>query len=287
MGEEHSPLGVYYWVDGNILKIEPISLFGNIYCKVRNDKQNRDQIRSILIDASLSGTPIWIKYRYKRWVDTESIVYEGYVSYLYLSASPPNRVGTPKNRPTLSKPFIDIVSCMNKGYATYLNGQGMSPYFNVDYSDVIEIRILNCSRDYYNTEVYENSMRELLLRPYNYPYSFLECVEALISLKSNYNISELLYKKLLAHYEVIKGNIDIAISYYISFNYNIEVDFDDKNQLWGHSCINDINSYINQSFDVNKHWHESYNKYGLVPDNILQNFLLVKDSLIGHGWNWE
>ena len=26
LGEEHSPLGVYYWVDRNILKIEPISL---------------------------------------------------------------------------------------------------------------------------------------------------------------------------------------------------------------------------------------------------------------------
>jgi virulence-associated protein VapD len=235
-----------------------------------------------LINAALEGSPLWIRYKYRRWKDPEAIEYESFASCIYLSNSEPNREGTPRYRPSLTKPFIDM-GAFTVGGAIYLNGYGINPYFNISASHILEVKVINCTKCYYNIEVYKNSLSELVLNPYNYPLNYKVKVDTLIAQKANFDIDNLLYKKLIAHYETIKGNTELALNYYLAVNYETMVKFDTEELKWGETCVKDINSYINLTKNL-KHWSSSYE---LNPDTVLQNFMSVKGLLIESGWKWE
>ena len=132
------------------------------------------------------------------------------------------------------------------------------------------------------TDVYENSLSELVLNPYRYPNNYQVKVDALIAQKANFNIDDLLYQKLKAHYATLQGNIELAIKLYTSIDYNTKVIFN-ENLRWGGSCIQDIDSYIDKTNNLTI-WSS---RYGLNPDSVLQNFMSVKSSLIEYGWEWN
>lgn len=270
--------------NSEISKIEPLSnLYTDIYWKSgKSELSERRRIRTILINAALEGSPLWIRYKYRRWKDPEAIEYESFASCIYLSNSEPNREGTPRYRPSLTKPFIDM-GAFTVGGAIYLNGYGINPYFNISASHILEVKVINCTKCYYNIEVYKNSLSELVLNPYNYPLNYKVKVDTLIAQKANFDIDNLLYKKLIAHYETIKGNTELALNYYLAVNYETMVKFDTEELKWGETCVKDINSYINLTKNL-KHWSSSYE---LNPDTVLQNFMSVKGLLIESGWKWE
>ena len=266
--------------------VEPLStLFTDICVKKNydNHSQSLKRIRSVVIDAAISGSPIWIWYSYTRFVDSQPLEYKSFVSCLFLSSGAPNREGSPKYRPTLTTPFIDLGACYISRLGFYLNGRGINRNHNISDSDIIEIKVVNCKHDYCNMQVYENSLSELVLNPYKSTSLYHARAEKLISLKENFNIDSLLYKKLVAHYETIRGNIELALSYYLSVNYKTKVNFNTKELKWGESCIYDINSYIDKTNNLTN-WSS---RYELNPDTVLQNFLSVKSSLIEYGWEWN
>lgn len=269
--------------NSEIAKVEPLSnLYTKTYWKSNKSEVSKGELRTILINATLEGSPLWIRYKYKRWKDPEAIEYETFASCLYLSNSAPNREGTPRYRPSLSKPFIDIGVFKFATRAMYINGYGINEYFNIFESDILEVRIINCSKCFDSIKVYENSLSELVLNPYRYPWDYQVKVDALIAQKANFNIDDLLYQKLKAHYATLQGNIELAIKLYTSIDYNTKVIFN-ENLRWGGSCIQDINSYIEKANNLTR-WSS---RYGLNPDSVLQNFISVKSSLIEYGWEWN
>ena len=269
--------------NSEIAKVEPLSdLYTDIYWKFSKYELSIREIRTILINAMLEGTPLWIWYSYKRFIDLQPLEYKNFVSRLFLSSSAPNREGAPKYRPTLATPFIDLGACYITGLEFFLNGCGIDEKLNISYFNIIEIKVVNCKHDYRNMQVYENSLCELVLNPYRYPNNYQIQVDALIAQKANFNIDDLLYQKLNAHYETLKGNIELALKLYTSIDYNTEVCFNEESS-WGESCIHDINSFINQT----KNPMYSSSSYEFVPDIVLQHFMYVKDSLIEFGWDWN
>lgn len=269
--------------NSEIAKVEPLSdLYTETYWESNKSEVSKAELRTILINATLEGSPLWIRYKYKRGKDPEAIEYENFASCLYLSNSEPNREGTPRYRPSLTKPFIDMGVFKFANRAMFINGYGINALFNISESGILEVRVINCTRCYDSIKVYENSLCELVLNPYRYPLDYQVKVDALIAQKANFYIDDLLYQKLNAHYETLKGNIELALKLYTSIDYNTEVRFNEESN-WGESCIHDINSFINQT----KNPMYSSSSYEFVPDIVLQNFISVKDSLIEFGWDWN
>ncbi|MBE6231185.1 MAG: hypothetical protein E7117_02325 [Bacteroidales bacterium] len=267
--------------NSEIAKVEPLSdLYTETYWESNKSEVSKGELRTILINATLEGSPLWIRYKYKRGKDPEAIEYENFASCLYLSNSEPNRERTPRYRPSLTKPFIDMGVFKFANRAMFINGYGINELFNISESGILEVRVINCTKCYDSIKVYENSLCELVLNPYRYPLDYQVKVDALIAQKANFYIDDLLYQKLNAHYETLKGNIELALKLYTSIDYNTEVRFNEESS-WGESCIHDINSFINQT----KNPMYSSSSYEFVPDIVLQHFMYVKDSLIEFGWD--
>ena len=269
------------WEVKEIETLEPItSLFSDISWRKKTHRLVCDPTcRPILIDAAFNGVPIWIRYKHQRWNDPEPIEYETFISCLYLSADPPSL----NYRPWYKHAFTEILGWEEPGQCFYIDGNRLRQ-FHIDNCDLLEIKVVNCINDFQNINVYKDSLKELILNPcrYSKKVRYHERVETLLTKRNKFPINDLLFLKLRAHYETIKGNIEEALNLYHSIDYNFRVDYDEFASIWGHSCIKDINSYIKQTENL----VDSRDIKEISPKDLRQNFSTIKDMLIVKGWSW-
>lgn len=173
-----------------IEKIECInSLYTNISWVINKDKFS--SLLAILIDASINGSPIWVKYK------TRGAVQETYIRYPHLSSL--KQYGN-LIMPNYSTPFTDIGK-FDGSLCFYL--QGSYPY-NIEDYDILEIKVINCIRDFHSMNVYENSLRTLICKEHKYEDD-CKCIDYLIGNKERFHIDDSVYQKLIDKYEKETG----------------------------------------------------------------------------------
>lgn len=174
-----------------IEKIECInSLYTNISWTIKKDKFS--YLLAILIDASINGSPIWVKYK------TKGGIQETYIRYPYLSSL--KQYGN-LIMPNYSTPFTDIGK-FDGSLCFYL--QGLYPN-NIEDYDILEIKVINCIRDFHSINVYENSLRTLICKEHKYEDDW-KCIDYLIGNKERFHIDDSVYQKLIDKYEKDKVN---------------------------------------------------------------------------------
>lgn len=179
------------WKITEISKIEPLeSLFTDFYWV--QGKSTERELYNKLIEASLDGTPIWIKYK-------ES---ERYVRHLYLTGK--NWITT---LPNYMVPFTEIGDLKNYYLLFYLHGTGIGDYENISYEAILEMKVINCTKDYPTTKVYEESLRTLICKEHKYEDDWKR-IDYLIANKERFLIDDSVYQELIDKYELEKGNLD-------------------------------------------------------------------------------
>lgn len=174
-----------------IEKIECInSLYTNISWTIKKDKFS--YLLAILIDASINGSPIWVKYK------TKGGIQETYIRYPYLSSL--KQYGN-LIMPNYSTPFTDIGK-FDGSLCFYL--QGLYPN-NIEDYDILEIKVINCIRDFHSINVYENSLRTLICKEHKYEDDW-KCIDYLIGNKERFHIDDSVYQQLIDKYEKEKVN---------------------------------------------------------------------------------
>lgn len=273
--------GINSWKIDSISTLEPLNcLFTDISWRKTTHRLVCDPTcRPILIDAAFNGAPIWIRYKHQGWDDPSPIEYETFISCLYLSSDPPSL----NYGPCYKHAFTEILGWKEPAQCFYINGNRLRQ-FHIDNCDLLEIKVVNCINDFQNINVYKDSLKELILNPCRYSKKerYHERVETLLTKRNKFPINDLLFLKLRAHYETIKGNIEEALNLYHSIDYNFRVDYDEFASIWGHSCIKDINLYIKQTENL----EDSRDIKEISPKDLRQNFSTIKDMLIVKGWSW-
>lgn len=220
----------------DLKEIEPLStLFSDIYWQRNTPLGVFDKsCIPILINAAFTGSPIWIKYKHYSYTKGFDEEYEDYVRYLYLSNDHPFT----KPNSWAQTLFTEILAWEDDTF--YIQGYRLRYNHFIEPFQILEIKVVNCVKDFETIKVYENSLRKLVLYPYGYGMKarYIERIEALILRKEAFSISDLLFKQLLAHYETIKGNVEYALSIYLSIDYDTKID----SSTWGKSCLSDINA---------------------------------------------
>lgn len=179
------------WKITEISKIEPLeSLFTDFYWV--QGKSTESELYNKLIEASLDGTPIWIKLK-----DSERCV-----RHLYLTGK--NWITT---LPNYMVPFTEIGDLKNYYILFYLHGTGIGDYENISYEAILEMKVINCTKDYPTTRVYEESLRTLICKEQKYKDDW-KCIDYLIANKERFRIDDSVYQKLIDKYELEKGNLD-------------------------------------------------------------------------------
>lgn len=179
------------WKITEISKIEPLeSLFTDFYWV--QGKSTENELYNKLIEASLDGTPIWIKYK-------ES---ERYVRHLYLTGK--NWITT---LPNYMVPFTEIGDLKNDCILFYLHGAGIGDYENISYEAILEMKVINCTKDYPTTRVYEESLRTLICKEHKYKDDWKR-IDYLIANKERFLIDDSVYQEFIDKYELEKGNLD-------------------------------------------------------------------------------
>ena len=149
---------------------------------------------------------------------------------------------------------------------------------------LIEIRIVNSKESYIYDNVYENSLAELIMEPYQYKEGFYDRVDYLLSIMPLKERDSYLSKGNIANYEVIKGNLDKAIEMYLSIPFDsVIAQSEDIVMLWGNTCMEDIDRFIYES----KNRESENNMCDINPSKIVENFTKIKSMLIEYGWKWN
>lgn len=173
--------------------IEKIECINSLYTNI-SWVRNRDKfsdLLAILIDASINGSPIWVKYK------TRGAEQETYIRHPYLSSL--KQYGN-HIMPNYSTPFTDIGK-FDGSLCFYLQGSHLS---NIEDYDIVEIKVINCIRDFHSINVYENSLRTLICKEHKYEDDW-KGIDYLIGNKERFHIDDSIYQKLIDKYEKVKG----------------------------------------------------------------------------------
>lgn len=254
----------------SLSKVEAISSLYTDHWRSEDNNSNRD----ILIKAARTGSPIWIKYR-----NGQGSKSERYLSNLCLFL----------HHIDAQMPFTDLGTIVinNKSqWEYYLFGFcSMRHEFRQFACDarLSEVKIVNCKNTYIWGNAYQNSLAELVMHPYNYWLDYSSRVDYLIGIMPKKEKESLLSKGNLAHYEVIKGNINKALKMYLQIPFNTNMNLNgDQECIWGKVCIKDIDRFIDEGKKTED------NKYSeITPSRIVNNFSKVKSLLIENGWLWN
>lgn len=253
-----------------ISKIEPISkLDTGIHWK----QGAPESVEYILVNAATNGSPIWIKYK-----NSQGDISERFLSNvtLFLDSIKP-----------LVAPLTDLGTIANpkRNWRFYILGfcsiRNEFRQFACD-SRLMEVKVLNCKYNYIASDVYQNSLAELIMDANNYKLHFYESVDYLLKIMPECEKNSLLSKGNIANYEVFKGNLDGAFDTYTSTPQNDIIE-NCEGKTWMQVCINDIEQFINDYKDKSD---SSYN-YDIVPSKVVENFTKIKTMLIQAGWEWN
>lgn len=273
------------WDIKQIDRIEPLSCLYTNYHWIKG--QTGYDCRGILINAALSGSPIWIKYKSFR-----SEIKERLINCLYLSDHKPNSRPEPRNKPSISAPFTNMGTIVHKTYEItkahccfYINGWQFGFWDNRADTDILEIKVINSRNTFYDANVYLNSLNEVILHPNNYRWNFFLNVDYILSKISDIEKKHWVYDKLLAHYMTIKGKFTQALEYYISKEYRRLVAYKDTTHNWGDLCTKEIQNFIDMFIKEKDYNSQSDND--LSPSKLVENFIKIKSMLIEYGWKWE
>lgn len=259
-----------FWFS-NTIQIESIfSLFTEHHWK----SGDSDTKKQILITAATNGSPIWIKYKNSQGEESER-----YLCNLCLFL----------NNIDAQTPFTDLGTIANPkiNWRTYIFGycsiRDEFRQFACDHR-LLEIRILNCKGTYIFDKVYQASLAELIMNPYNYRNDFFNRVDYLLSIMPIKEKESYLSIGNRANYETIKGHFEEAIKLYQSIPFEKEIVFSKEEIfLWGELCKKDIDSFINEGEKLKDGEYD----YDISPSKIVEYFSQIKILLKNAGWNWE
>jgi hypothetical protein len=255
----------------NIQKVEAVNSF---YTEDKWSLEESISNKSILIKAATHGSPISIKYCNSYGEESQRTLCN---IGLYLSS-------TRKDAPMMD---LGTIANPDKNWRMYLLGfcsiRNEFRTFSSD-SRLSEVKIINCRNSFIYPEVYQSSLAELIMNPFIYRNDFFSRVDYLVKNMPSKEKETLLSKGNLAHYTVIKGDLDKALKSYLStpFDYDMKISSNQGN-LWGPTCIEDINMFINESRKL----EDSYYDLDIVPSKMVENFERIKSMLIEYGWKWE
>ncbi len=195
------------WKITEISKIEPLeSLFTNFYWV--QGKSTESELYNKLIEASLDGTPIWIKYKEsERYVRHLYLTTIWNISTWYVMIIGKDGVKTRTTLPNYMSPFTQIGVLKKYHIDFYLHGIGIGVGENLLYRNILEMKLINCSKDYPSTIVYETSLRTLICKEHKYEDDW-KCIDYLIANKERFRIDDSVYQELIDKYELEKGNLD-------------------------------------------------------------------------------
>ena len=258
----------------NTTQIESIS---DIYTEHHWKSGDASSKKQILITAATNGSPIWIKYKNSQGEESER-----YVCNLCLFL----------NNICAQEPFTDLGTIANPeiNWRTYIFGycslRDEFRQFACDHR-LLEIRILNCKGTYIYDKVYQRSLAELIMNPYNYRNDFFNRVDYLLAIMPTKEKESYLSIGYRANYETIKGNFEEAIKLYQSIPFEKEIRFynddEEETHLWGELCKKDIETFI----DEGEKRQDSEYDYDISPSKIVMNFSQIKSLLKNAGWNWD
>ena len=252
-------------------KVEAIS---SLYTEDHWSSEDNVSNRDILIKAAKLGSPIWIKY-----CNGQGSKSERYLSNLSLFL----------HHIDAQTPFTDLGSIVIKNksqWEYHLWGFCSLRYefrqFACD-SRLSEVKIVNCKNAYIWGNAYQASLAELVMNPYSYRFDFFNRVDYLIDIMPSKEKESTLSKGNLAHYEVIKGNIEKALEMYLAIPYDTYMgESGDMEYVWGTACIEDIEKFINEGKNT-----KDSSSFEIMASEIVENFSKIKSLLITHGWNWN
>ena len=195
------------WKITEISKIEPLeSLFTDFYWV--QGKSTESELYNKLIEASLDGTPIWIKYKEsERYVRHLYLTTIWNISTWYVTIIGKDGVKTRTTLPNYMSPFTQIGVLKKYCIDFYLHGIGIGVGENLLYRNILETKLINCSKDYPSTIVYETSLRTLICKEHKYEDDW-KCIDYLIANKERFRIDDSVYQELIDKYELEKGNLD-------------------------------------------------------------------------------
>lgn len=254
-----------------ISQIEPLS---TLFTKEKWESGNVLSVKNILIKAASKGSPLWIKYRNSQGESSER-----FLSNICLFL----------NGIDAHKPFTDLGTIADPqiNWRTYIFGlcsiRNEFRQFACD-NRLLEVKVVNCNYNFVFPDVYENSLCELIMYPHKYNMHYFDRVDYLLTIMPNNEKNTLLSKGNIANYEVIKGNLSKAFDLYTSVPFNeIIIENEDKKYLWGHTCIDDIDNFIQTYNGKEDHSWD----YDITPSKIVENFTKIKSMLIEFGWEWD
>lgn len=269
-----SPLGIELdFLLDDIIDITPLKeLFSDVHWERKSSKSSNDYktLNEILFDAIAYGKPIWVAYNSKT---------SGY-STRFLS-----NIVYHWRTSRYSTPHIGLGYCAkyNMQFLThfhaYCSNRKEFRMFATD-ERIEKLRVLNCNHVYFINGEYADSFASLVMHPYenNNGNAFFENADEILRIMPQNEFESTFVQGNLANLQVMRGEIDKAISTYQQKPYNY---FIDPSITWGETCISDIKYFIEL---CKEHLKDNYFYEGLDANIIMHRFEEVLIKLTNSLW---
>lgn len=269
-----SPLGIELdFLLDDIIDIAPFKeLFSDVHWESKSSMSSNDYntLNEILFDAIAYGKPIWIAYNSNN---------SGY-STRFLS-----NIVYDWRESSYSTPHIGLGHCMKHGiqqlshFHAYCSNRKEFRMFAAD-GRIEKLRVLNCDHIYFIDGEYADSFASLVMHPYksNNGNAFFENADEILRIMPQNELESTFVQGNLANLQVMKGEIDKAISIYQQKPYNY---FIDPSITWGETCISDIKYFIEL---CKEHLKDNYFYEGLDANIIMHRFEDVLTELTSSSW---
>lgn len=269
-----SPLGIElkFPLD-EITEVAPLEeLFSDIHWEYKSSMSSNDYniLNEILFDAIANGKPIWIAYDSNNsGYSTRFLSNLAYVWHLtYFDA-----------------PHIGLGHCMKHGirqlthFYAYCSKRKKFRMFAAD-GRIQKLKVLNCNNVYLYDDEYAYSFARLVMHPYENinGNAFFENAEEILRIMPQNELESTFVQGNLANLQVIRGEIDKAISTYQQKPYNF---FIGPSMTWGETCISDIKDFINM---CKEHLNDNSFYEGLDANIIMHRFEEVLTELTSSSW---
>lgn len=256
-----------------IIEVTPLEkLFSDVHweCKPSMSLDDYKTLKQYLFDAIANGKPIWIAYNSSnsgystRFLS--NIAYEWHLTYF-------------------NAPHIGLGHCMKHGiqhlshFFGYCSKRKEFRQFAAD-GRIKELKILNCDNVYLYDYEYAYSFERLVMHPYENGNgnAFFENADEILRIMPKKEFKLMAVQCNLANLQVMKGEIDKAISTYQQNSYNFLIC---PSMTWGETCIADIKYFIEL---CKEHIKDNHFYEGLDANILMHRFEEVLIKLINSSW---
>lgn len=259
-----------------IIEVTPLEkLFSDVHWECISSMSLDDYkiLKQFIFDAISNGNPIWIAYNSSNSGYGTRFLYNIAYSwhYTYFNA-----------------PHIGLGHCIKHGiqhlshFFGYCSKRKEFRQFAAD-GRIKELKVLNCDNVYLYDCVYAYSFAHLVMNPYeNFNgNAFFENADEILRIMPQNELESTFVQGNLANLQVMKGEIDKAISTYQQKPYNY---FIDPSITWGETCISDIKYFIEL---CKEHLKDNYFYEGLDANIIMHRFEEVLIKLTNSSWMEE